>query len=405
MSCALAQADGTTARELYFTIPESQRNSAETRQLAFKAALRMNDPAWAAESLEAVAKHAGKDPTRLYACVLDAMQANDDKQAYQALSKVLDAYGHKMTSGVHLPALLRCMVRLIRKNLPTPEDDLSQFNESISNLASLLEITVEHTKKTTTSNKDFSADELSWFSKNSYNMAVECLDKVHPKLLHRLCLISSALIERLDRDTPPLEKTNLKLRHIFSEYLAMTAMLVLARHEDNIELAHDQYDIVTNHGQKLRELIRQQMEVKSLNENIRTDLIAKHIQTIKFGLEAALRRGTWEVLPELFDLCWMYDDPKRWRTLADLAFSIHEELCNAGGETLQTYQQTVLVFIERVVNKSWKPGEPVEKLAKHLRCFFHLTLTQDNGLAAKCMNQVIGVAEQCRMVCFHFLVS
>jgi hypothetical protein len=142
-----------------------------------------------------------------------------------------------------------------------------------------------------------------------------------------------------------------------------------------------------------------------LNESIKVDLISKHIQTIKFGLEAALRLSNWEGLPDLFDLCWVYDDPKRWRTLADLAFSIHEELCNQGAEVVQRYQQTVLLFIERVVNKSWKPGEPVEKLAKHLRCLFHLVLTNENGLAAKCMDQVIGVAEQCKMVCSTFLSS
>jgi hypothetical protein len=175
-------------------------------------------------------------------------------------------------------------------------------------------------------------------------------------------------------------------------------MVVIARQEDNIE-ASNQYDImVLQHGNALRDLIAQEMGVDMLREDIRTDLIAKHIQSIKFELEATLRLKQWDTLSKLFDLCWKYDDPKRWRTLADLAFSIHERLCSQGPDVIQAYQKTVLLFIERIVNKSWKPNEPVDKLAKHLRCFFHLTLTKDDGLASKCADQVIEIAGRCKAV-------
>ena len=397
MSCALARADGPTAREIYFQLPESQRNMTETRHLAFKAALRMNDTAWAAESLELVAKSAEKDPTRLYACVVDAMHAGDDRQAYQALAKVFEMVDSGVPQGVHLPALLRCMIRMVQRSTKEHPNDNRQLNEAVSTMATLFEVAINHTTRFPDVASMFRAEELSWFSKNSYNTALESLEKINPQVILRLCIVSGSLIERLDRDTPPAEKTSLQLRHIFCEYLAMTVLVVLARNEDDIEHSHNCYSNAMKHGEKLRGLISDQMSVQALGDHLKADLVAKHIQSVKFELEASLRLQKWEALTDLFALCWTYDDPKRWSTLADLAFSIHEELCEQKPEVLQKYQQVVLKFTQQILYNSYKPGEPIEKLAKHLRCFFHLTLTKDNGFASGCVDQIIAVAKQVKV--------
>ena len=54
-----------------------------------------------------VCQHSTKDDTLLYACVLEAQQAGDKRQAVIALQKVLEKYGYGTPAGVHLPALLR----------------------------------------------------------------------------------------------------------------------------------------------------------------------------------------------------------------------------------------------------------------------------------------------------------
>jgi hypothetical protein len=364
----------------------------------------MDDGVWAAESLQLVAKQTDNDLTRLYACVLDAVDTGYTISAYQALKTLLDKFNHEKPNGVSLPALLRCMIRLIRKRMKDAKDDPMEMHDAVSTLASLFETAVEHAGRFSTTKNDFDAGELSWFSKNSYNLAIEYLDEMNPAVIHKLCVTASRLIRGLDRDTPPTEKTNLRLRHIFSEYLAMTTMIVLARGEDSIESSHECDRAVMQHGTALRDLIAEEMEVDTLHMNAKADLTAKHIQSIKFELEATLRLRKWDALSGLFDLCWKYDDPQRWQTLADLAFSIHQELCDQGPDVVEAYQSTVLLFIERIVNKSWKPNEPVQKLAKHLRCYFHLVFTKDDQMAGKCADQVIGIAEQCKMVGQHILV-
>jgi hypothetical protein len=396
--CSINRGDEATAREVYFRLPESQRNIPETRHLMHKVAMRANDPDFAAECLEMVAKEAGKDPTRLYACVLDALQSDNKQHAFQAMKKVLESYDYKAPKGLHLPALLRCMIRLVKSKMKDVADDLARVNEAVSTMCTLFEAVVEHAKRSKASEEDFNAQELGWFSKNSYNVAIEYLEHVHPSLLIRLCRICGLLIEMLDRDTPPTEKTNLRLRHIFCEYLAMSATIALARSEDSIEQSLDHYIAVAKHGKSLRQIIAEQIEIDSLSDAMKVDLINKHTQSIKFELEAALRLNKWDELSALFDQCWKYEDVKHWDTLADLAFSIHAELCEKGPEAMNTYQKTILQFIERVINKTYRPNEPIIKLAKHLRCLFHLTLAKDDSTAAHCIEQVTTIADKCKAV-------
>jgi len=61
----------------------------------------------AAECLEMVSRRTSEDATLLHACVLEAQNAGDKRQAIQALEKVLQRFDHSTPSGVHLPALMR----------------------------------------------------------------------------------------------------------------------------------------------------------------------------------------------------------------------------------------------------------------------------------------------------------
>jgi hypothetical protein len=61
----------------------------------------------AVECLDLVCQQSTKDATLLYACVLDAQQCGDKRQAVVALQKVLEKYDYGAPTGVNLPALLR----------------------------------------------------------------------------------------------------------------------------------------------------------------------------------------------------------------------------------------------------------------------------------------------------------
>jgi hypothetical protein len=117
MLCALSDHDFAAAREAFFAMPESGQDAAESQYLMYKLALRSADAELAGSSLEKLCKCSGKDATLVYACVLEAMQTGEKQQAVSALKKVLDICEYSAAKGVHLPALLRCTIRLLKSEL------------------------------------------------------------------------------------------------------------------------------------------------------------------------------------------------------------------------------------------------------------------------------------------------
>lgn len=71
----------------------------------------------ASESLEIIASASSKDVTLLYACILEARQLGQKEQAIQAMQKVLEKHKYNAAPGAHLPAMLRCLTKLIKSEI------------------------------------------------------------------------------------------------------------------------------------------------------------------------------------------------------------------------------------------------------------------------------------------------
>jgi hypothetical protein len=395
--CALTRQDFVSAREIFYKMSETQRNTSQTRHLMYRVALQNGDSEFAAESLDIVCRSSGKDATLLYACVLEAQQASDKRQVLFALQKVLERYDYNAPKGVHLPALLRCTTRLLRTEIAgqaTPSD------QAMDDLCKIFEgaAQVQRSKRQPPSNpQDFNRTEIEWFSRNSYNVALEFCSSAHPQYLSRLSSSCIQLIEALEVDAAPSEKQNLSLRRVLCEFFSMSANVVLARSEDNIEESLQYYIAVRKHGESLRDLVSSQLVNASLGEAARADLIAKHLDSVKYSLEATLRLSRWEDIDLLFQASWRYEDPKKWHTLADIAFLINEEIVKA--DVASTYQPKVFAFIQRIINRSWKVSRDLGNLAKWMRCLFQIALLSDEKISLHCLEQAINVATKCKSVC------
>jgi hypothetical protein len=79
----------------------------------YKIAIRSGEIELASECLEVVHRAASKDPSLLYACVLDAQEVGDKDMAIAALQLLLEKYQFNPPSTIHIPALLRCTIRLM----------------------------------------------------------------------------------------------------------------------------------------------------------------------------------------------------------------------------------------------------------------------------------------------------
>ncbi|KAI9880695.1 MAG: hypothetical protein M1830_001328 [Pleopsidium flavum] len=122
--CALGRQDLTSARELYLQMSEASRTAPMTQYLMYKVAVRSDDEPFgkytmsyfwmeqlltspATECLDTVCDQSSKDATILYACVLEAQQVGNKRQAATALQRVSEKYDYGSPRGIHLPALLR----------------------------------------------------------------------------------------------------------------------------------------------------------------------------------------------------------------------------------------------------------------------------------------------------------
>jgi hypothetical protein len=129
------------AREVYSSLSETGKADPKTQFLIYKIAIRAGETELASECLDAVHRASSVDPNMLYACVLDAQQVGDKDMAIAALQLVLDKYQYNAPSAVHLPALLRCTIRLLASQLELKSTTRADFddNQIVDQLCRLLE--------------------------------------------------------------------------------------------------------------------------------------------------------------------------------------------------------------------------------------------------------------------------
>lgn len=93
-----------------------------TKYLMFKIAIRSDDTSLAAECLEFLSRPSLGGHEFLYACILDAQSVGSKTFAVEAMKTLVERYGPGDSASVHLPALIRCTIRLRVMELDTDKD-------------------------------------------------------------------------------------------------------------------------------------------------------------------------------------------------------------------------------------------------------------------------------------------
>ncbi|KAL2351922.1 meiosis protein SPO22/ZIP4 like-domain-containing protein [Cryomyces antarcticus] len=388
--CALGRQDVASAREAFYQMPESGKAAPLTRYLMYKVALRDGDPDLAAECLDAVCNGSAKDSTLLFACILEAQQSGEKRQAVAALQKVLEKYSYDAPAGVHLPALLRCTARLLVSELVagSANDEMS-----ITEICKLFEGAAAQAKSPkrrapAQSNQGFNIVELQWFSRNSYNLCLKYCSEIHPGTLIRLLRSCIQFAELLQKDFPHDPSDDPALRLLFCHFLAASACIVLARAEDNIELSLQHYLAVRKHVQHYRTLLQVQMDLESLGSPAKADLKTKEFELLKFELEALVHLAAWDDMDAVFEACLDMDNVAHWEALADLVIVVHTEILKAGLGA--EYQAKIPAVLQKIINLTWRSsGNDIVKLARWLRCLFQMALSFDVTISLHCLDQAI----------------
>jgi hypothetical protein len=120
---------------------DAAKNEPVSRFLMYKIAIRCEEVQLAAQCLQSIGSSSSdKDPTLLYACVLDAQQTGNKFQALAALQMVIEKYSYGALTKIHLPSLLRSTVGLMSAAMEESRgSNVVAYNETVTKMCTVFE--------------------------------------------------------------------------------------------------------------------------------------------------------------------------------------------------------------------------------------------------------------------------
>lgn len=134
--------------------------------------------------------------------------------------------------------------------------------------------------------KTFTVEELDWFCKNAYNIGLEniaCWTPWHLVRFFRCCL---AIISQYPEDIREQGFGDLALRAMFCNYMTASALLAMARSEDNVETQLQCYLELRKHIKDF--VVGFEERLDTLDEPSKHDIRTKLATLLVFDFEGAV---------------------------------------------------------------------------------------------------------------------
>ncbi|KAI1422777.1 meiosis protein SPO22/ZIP4 like-domain-containing protein [Xylaria sp. FL1777] len=336
------------------------------RRMMRTVALKQQDIDSALRYLEQISETSSLDPQYLYACCLEAQQAQDKAITIRALQHVVLKHQFHSSNSIHLPALLRILIRL-EVSVLNDEEQVSTDRESlVEDLCSVFKAAaseIEKERRDNKSDKLFTIDELDWFCKNAYNLGLEnalAWEARHVIAILECCL---SIISSYPPDIPTQMAADTSLRGMFCNFMVATVLLALARSEDNVELRLQDYLNMRRHVQRFHEALESRSD--TLDEASRNDLQTK-LSTLLDDLKGVILRAqpgqslsAYQAMADCILRCQSVPDQVLYRTMRELVNQIW---------TLEQF------------------GD--EKLAKYMRCLLKATLSMEHKIPLNLIEEI-----------------
>ncbi|KAK7740394.1 sporulation-specific protein 22 [Diaporthe eres] len=376
--CAMARNDVDSAKSTFYTMSREAQEDPMTHYLMYKTTVRSGDRDSAAGHLEAVAKASPAHMHLLYACVADSQQVKDRLIAIDALKKLADVYEFQHPGPVHLPALLRCTIMLLYGLLESGDE--TQRQSVVVDLCCVFDAAVHKSPENASGKKLFDVRELEWFCQNSYNLGLRNAGDWSLRSVVQILTACVNIIQAFPNDIGAEVAADLSLKSIFCNFLISSALVALARSQDNLERQLQDYLIMRKHIMAADSEIQERMESQSLDEVASRDLLNKLALLLAFDFEAAMALKCWQDLGEIVLKTSTCQSLESFKTMADCILRAH----------VPTEQ--LFSVLRKIINQisALQDCDP-SKLAKYTRCLFQIVAPSNDNLAG------ILLDEACRM--------
>lgn len=182
---------------------------------------------------------------------------------------------------------------------------------------------VQRNPKDGNGNTLFDIKEREWFCQNAYNLGLKHASEWDLRSVVRI-LTSCAILIRGFPDDILLEQANdLLLRSIFCNFLISSALVALARAQDNLEQKLQDYLIVRKHIDEADDAIQLQLQSSNIDDASARDLLGKLAQLLAFDFEAAVALKKYQDLGEIITKADQCQDLETYKTMADCALRSH----------------------------------------------------------------------------------
>ncbi|KAF4589779.1 TPR-like protein [Ophiocordyceps camponoti-floridani] len=235
--CALKLNDADRAKQAYDQMSSGPQHDSLTSYLMFKVSLLSWDHELGCRSVARLGANSGTVRGRdmLYACVREAQQFGDRVCAVAALRAVAKGWEVGPVVAEGLPAVLRCMIRLMCLNgeeEEAEEEEAEKRDEFAAETCAVFEKAAEHARhnpRDSEGKKVFTVSELDWFRKNAYNLGVKKCDSWPLTDVMRLFRVCLALVESYPPDIASSHAAECQTMALRSHFICATASTSLAR--------------------------------------------------------------------------------------------------------------------------------------------------------------------------------
>ncbi|KAK7920786.1 hypothetical protein PG985_008808 [Apiospora marii] len=383
--CALERNDLDGAKEALFSMSDVAKEQPMTIYLAHKLAVQGGDWDMAAECIERISQSSSSDLKFLYACCLEAHASDDKLSALKALKVLADKHEFNADSPIHLPALLRVIIRLQMSMLSDGSADIDRelLAEDLCHIFEGVTRILQRDIRDKEGSKLFPIKELDWFCKNAYNTGLKYTESWSLHFVASLYKSCIAIISYYPKDLPEQYSVDLALRRLFCNFMLATTYTALARSEDNIEEQLQLYLMVRKHVEAYDSEYADCLT--GLDQISAGDLKLKLGSLLVFDFEASVCLKRWDDLSVIARKMGTSQDVETLQAAAD---------CILRAEGPPTQARPVTHSTLRVlINEIWRlECFDIQKLAKYMRCLVQVTLSSKTELS-------VNVAEYvCRYV-------
>ncbi|KAK5112103.1 hypothetical protein LTR62_004445 [Meristemomyces frigidus] len=398
LSAALGRKDVFAARAAYYAMPDATKNESSSRYLAYRLALLDEDQDLALESLAWITRHAAKDSSYLYACVLEAQDTNMRRIAVAALQALIT----QQLPGVHLPTLLRCTARFLICELDVEENDIDKTSAEV---VPLFERAAKNTALLRQGTDAQWRAEIQWWSKTAYNLALRLCNDVGLEWLMRLLSACTHFLDCYEDEDGPMHQDTTRQRRLICYFLLANTDIVLARsNADNADICRHWYiqarvhiEAFAHHYGVWRKTTMVPDHAPPAQQELFDKMSARAFEMLKFDLECILRLEIWSALDPAVKKLLEFNGSARWDSLADLMLIIHQHAsttANTSNDDQDTLSTALIrELLQKSINETWKRSKSMPQMARWLRLTFSIHLEDgDEEFALKIVQQTATVA-------------